>query len=105
MHNFVKVHVLENRTQKYPPTRNPIIASSYFVDMTTNKPNFDVDRIFVNNVGRYLDFRYINDSNKTMLRKEMSKEELNDLAKKQEIEDEWLKDKLKDNKPNLGGML
>lgn len=105
MHNFVKVHVLENRTQKYPTTRNPIIASSYFVDMTTNRPNFDVDRIFVNNVGRYLDFRYINDSNKTMLRKEMSKEELNDLSKKQEIEDEWLKDKLKDNKPNLGGML
>lgn len=95
MHNFVKVHVLENRTQKYPPTRNPIIASSYFVDMTTNKPNFDIDRIFVNNVGRYMDFRYINDSNKTMIRKEMSKAELDDIAKKQEIEDKWLEEQLK----------
>ena len=105
MHNFVKVHVLENKTQKYPPVRNPIIASSYFVDMTTNKPNFDIDRIFVNNVGRYIDFRYVNDSNKTMLRKEISKFELEDIAKKQEIEDEWLRNALKENKSNLGGIL
>ena len=104
MHNFVKVHVLENRTQEYPPVRNPIIASSYFVDMTSNKPNFDIDRIFVNNVGRYLDFRYVDNSSKTMIRKELSKKELEDMSKRQEIEDEWLKEKLNENKTNVGGI-
>lgn len=104
MHNFVKVHVLENRTQEYPPVRNPIIASSYFVDMTSNKPNFDIDRIFVNNVGRYLDFRYVDNSSKTMMRKELSKKELEDMSKRQEIEDEWLKEKLNENKTNVGGI-
>lgn len=104
MHNFVKVHVLENRTQEYPPVRNPIIASSYFVDMTSNKPNFDIDRIFVNNVGRYIDFRYVDNSSKTMMRKELSKKELEDMSKRQEIEDEWLNNKLNENKTNVGGI-
>lgn len=101
MHNFVKVKVLESKN--YADTvSEPIISSSYFVDMTDNKANFDVDRLFVNNVGRFMDFRMIDQSTYTRVRKEVSKEELDSMVKRQQEDLEWVKEMMsKDSR--LGG--
>ena len=102
MHNFVKVRLLENKSYSDPTIRDPIISSSYFVDMTDNKPNFDVDRIFVNNVGRFMDFRMIDQSNYSRVRKELSKQDLDDMVKREQEDLEWVKKMMKNDK-NLGG--
>ena len=101
MHNFIKVKVLESKN--YADTvSEPIISSSYFVDMTDNKANFDVDRLFVNNVGRFMDFRMIDQSTYTRVRKEVSREELDSMVKRQQEDLEWVKEMMAKDK-RLGG--
>lgn len=91
MHNFLKVRVLEQKTLEDPSKQNPILSSSYFVDMTNNKPNFDIERLFINGVGRFFDFKFVNNDTKIRMRKELTREEIENTEKIYKQEMEWLK--------------
>lgn len=91
MHNFLKVRVKEQKALEDPNKHNPILSSSYFVDMTNNKPNFDVERLFVNSVGKYFDYKFVNNDTKIRMRRELSQEEIKNAEQFYRQEMEWLK--------------
>lgn len=103
MHNFVKVRIEENRSYEDPEKRNPIISSSYFKDLSNNLINHDVNRVFINNTGRFLDMKMIDNTVRSRLRYEDKNFDPDEMRKKIEEENKWLEEALKDFKINTGG--
>lgn len=91
-HNFIKTKIMESQAYDSPNQNSPVIVSSYFVDMTNGVPNFDIERLFINNVGRFMDYKFIDGTMKTRVRRELSKEKVESILEEMKKEGEWLKE-------------
>lgn len=68
MHSFIKVRTEEEQMSQDPINANPILASSYFIDLTNMKVEYDVERMFINVIGKFVDIQYSDKSIRSRMR-------------------------------------
>lgn len=98
MHTFINARILDEKNSPDPTNDNPIISSSYFIDLTNMVKETDVTRLFINPSGRFMDIQYIDRSISSRLRIFDPDFDLEETAKKEAEDIEWVKKMLKGDK-------
>lgn len=89
MHRFVKVKIQNERDGGREG--NNILASSYFVDLSIGEPNYDINRLFVNKTGKFLEFSFSDTSQKNFIRMENKNFNLEEYLKQRQNEEDWIR--------------
>ncbi len=95
LHTFHKIRVEEEEASTDPIDDNPILASSYFIDMTNMEVDYGVERLLLTTNGKFVDIKY---SDKSISSKMRYQTPLSDFQKELDAlsdDREWLMEQLK----------
>lgn len=95
MHTFINANIEMRKIQG--GEADPIIASSYFKDLSNNRREPDVVKVYVNSDGKFMDIEYIDGSWSHKLRYHDKTFSLEDTLNKIREEQQWNAENL--NKP------